>query len=92
MFDDIAERVQGKLEGWKMKFLSFAGRRTLVKSMLSVILMYLMQTTLIPIDVCNKIKSLIRRFLWGGCHKEKTCHLVNWGDLSQSKSSRGLDF
>lgn len=34
----IAKRVMNKLAGWKVKFLSFAGRSVLVKSIMSVIL------------------------------------------------------
>lgn len=50
--------VQGKLEGWKSKFLSFVGRHTLIKLVLG-----LMQTTIIPLGVCNKLEGIIRRFL-----------------------------
>lgn len=62
MFEDIVQRVQGKLEGRKTKFLSFVGRQTLVKSVLSAIPIYPMQTTLIPLGVCSKVEKIIRNF------------------------------
>ena len=37
------KRVMSKLAGWKAKFLSFAGRAVLIKSVMSAILNYVMQ-------------------------------------------------
>ncbi|XP_019155036.1 PREDICTED: uncharacterized protein LOC109151890 [Ipomoea nil] len=34
-FDGLIHRIRGKLDGWRMKTLSFAGRRTLAQSVLS---------------------------------------------------------
>lgn len=51
-----------------------------------------MQTTLIPLGVCNKLEGLIHRFLWGCCHKERACHLVRWDHLLQPKKLAGLGF
>lgn len=41
----IAERVMTKLSRWKARFLSFAGRSVLVKSVMSVVPNYVMQGT-----------------------------------------------
>lgn len=30
LYEEVIYRVSGRLEGWKAKFLSFAGRQTLV--------------------------------------------------------------
>lgn len=65
MYEEVINRVSGQLEGWKAKFLSFAGRQTLVKSVLSFIFLYPMQTTLLSMGICDKLESIIRRFLWG---------------------------
>lgn len=42
-YNYIAERVLSKLAGWKARFLSFAGRTVLVKSILTAIPNYVMQ-------------------------------------------------
>ena len=42
-YNDIVERVMNKLSGWKAKFLSFAGRFVLIKSVMSAIPNHIMQ-------------------------------------------------
>lgn len=56
IFAETVERVQAKLEGWKTKFLSFAGRQILAKAVLSFIPLYSMQTTLIPVGSTTKLR------------------------------------
>lgn len=51
-FDHIIHKMQHKLSGWKAKYLSFAGRTTLIKSVMSTITVYGMQTNLFPAATC----------------------------------------
>lgn len=41
-FDEILARIKECLEGWKLTYLSLAGRQTLVQSILNAILVYAM--------------------------------------------------
>ena len=58
------------MEGWKTKFLSFAGRNVLAQSILTSIPLYSMKATLLPINLCNNIDRLVRQFLWH-CSNDK---------------------
>ena len=54
----IVEKVMSKLAGWKARFLSFAGRFVLVKSVMSTIPNYIMQTTALPTHLCEKLDKI----------------------------------
>ncbi|PON39534.1 hypothetical protein PanWU01x14_304250, partial [Parasponia andersonii] len=45
----------------------------------------------LPITVCNKLKSLITKFWWGGGEKEKKIHWLRWKNLCKSKFEGGID-
>lgn len=54
----IAERVMSKLSRWKARFLSFARRSVLVKSIMSTIPNYVMQVTALPAHLCEKLDKI----------------------------------
>lgn len=54
----IAKRVISKLSGWKARFLSFARRSLLVKSVMSSIPNYAMQATALPAHLCEKLDKI----------------------------------
>ncbi|XP_073046080.1 uncharacterized protein [Primulina eburnea] len=90
LFKKVLDRVKSRLEGWKTKYLSFAGRKVLVQSVLNAILLYSMQTNLLPMGVCSEIEKITRKFLWGGKIGKQKCHLVKWDVVSSPKSLGGL--
>jgi len=47
-YEDLLIRFNKKLAGWQGKFINFAGRVTLIKSVLSALPVYHMQSTLLP--------------------------------------------
>ena len=59
-FNFVVERVLTKLAGWKTKFLSFAGRTVLVKSILNTIPNYVMQGVALPAHLCDKLDKINR--------------------------------
>lgn len=64
MFAHLIGKIEVKLEGWKTRYLSLAGIRILVQSVLSAIPFYSMQTSYLPLDLCDDIEKRIRKFLW----------------------------
>lgn len=84
IYSPIIDTIQGRLEGWKSKILSQAGRAILANSVLSSIPIYTMQTNLLPKGACNKIEQIIRGFIWNGMH------LVRWDKVTKTKAEGGL--
>nr|KYP63778.1 Putative ribonuclease H protein At1g65750 family [Cajanus cajan] len=61
----VKEKVNQRLNSWKARNLSFAGRLTLTKSVLAAIPSYTMQTVFFPRQLCDEIDKSCRSFIWG---------------------------
>lgn len=61
-FNDILEKVQGKIEGWKAKTFSQAGRTILILAMASAIPSYAMSNFLLPSCLSRKLDKLFKDF------------------------------
>ncbi|PNY04054.1 ribonuclease H, partial [Trifolium pratense] len=85
-FSFIMDRINNRLNGWKSKLLSRAGRVTLAQSVISAMPIYTMQNLWIPQGVCDKIDASVRQFIWGNNH----CHWVKWDTVTQPRSKGGL--
>ncbi|GJS09243.1 reverse transcriptase domain-containing protein [Tanacetum coccineum] len=62
LFSIILDKVLHKMEGWKQKLLSQAGREILIKSVIKVIPSYAMQCYLLPKGYLDKLLTYIYRF------------------------------
>ena len=72
------------------KYLSMAGRATLIKSVASTIPIYAMQTTLLPQNISHQLDKMNCRFLWGDTGQHRSCHTVNWETVTMRKEAKGL--
>ncbi|CAN1732121.1 Putative ribonuclease H protein At1g65750 [Linum perenne] len=82
--------MEKKLEGWRQKNLSLAGRVTLAGSILDSIPSYAMQTSFLPASTTKAIDAKIRNFVWGDTLDKKKTHLISWDVICRSKSQGGL--
>ncbi|XP_074299645.1 uncharacterized protein LOC141630789 [Silene latifolia] len=89
-FAHLEEKMNNRLAGWTIKKLSLAGMETLVKSTLTTMANYSMQTAKIPRTICDSIDMKSRRFLWGGDENKKSIHLIKWETVQQPKARGGL--
>lgn len=89
-YNFIVERIISKLSGWKAKFLSFASRTVLVKSVMTAMPNYVMQGAALPVHLCDKIDKISRDFLWGSTMEKKKLHRVVWSKIIKSKDEGGL--
>jgi hypothetical protein len=84
-FAYIKERVWSKLQGWKERLLSQAGREVLLKAVVQAVPTYAMSCFRLPDRLCHELEGLMRRFWWGhGADKRKIC-CVSWKKLCQPK-------
>ena len=58
----IKERIWGKLQGWKEKLLSQAGREVLLKAVVQAIPTIAISCFKLPVRLCNDIEAMIRKF------------------------------
>ena len=86
----LLSKTQKRLSGWKSKMLNISGRTTLIKSVLSSIPSYHMQTMLIPKGIIKKIEQQSRGFLWGDETDMKKLHLISWDQITREKRDGGL--
>jgi hypothetical protein len=61
-FKDILKKVYGKIEGWRAKTLSQAGRIVLIKSVASSIPSYAMSFFLLPISFSSSLDIIFKNF------------------------------
>lgn len=64
-FRCIKERVCQKINNWKNKFLSQAGKEVLIKAVLQAIPTYIMSVLKLPRSICRELNSMFSRFWWG---------------------------
>ncbi|KAF5459563.1 hypothetical protein F2P56_019502 [Juglans regia] len=91
-FQGIIEKVSKKMENWKVKFLSQAGKDILIKAVVQAIPTYSMNVFLLPRTLCAKLNSLISNFWWDTQDKGEKIHWKGWNYLSKNKASGRLGF
>jgi hypothetical protein len=91
-FNDIKERIWKRLQGWKEKLLSQAGRETLIKAVVQAIPTYAMSCFKFPAGLCAEICSMANRFWWGQRAGERKIHWVRKGQLVRPKKEGGMGF
>ena len=89
-FDFVVERVQSKLADWKGHLLSFAGKVVLAHSVLTTILAYVMQSTLLSYQSLEALNRMTRNFIWGSTPDKRKVHMVSWNKVTQPKAEGRL--
>ncbi|VVA21183.1 Hypothetical predicted protein, partial [Prunus dulcis] len=63
-FNSLKERIWKKIQGWKAKLLSFAGKEILLKVVAQAVPIYMMNCFLIPKCLCDEIQQVMARYCW----------------------------
>uniref|UniRef100_A0A2N9IBI9 Reverse transcriptase domain-containing protein n=1 Tax=Fagus sylvatica TaxID=28930 RepID=A0A2N9IBI9_FAGSY len=91
-FNNLKERIAQRLQGWKERLLSKAGRAILIKTIAQAIPTYTMSCFKLPKTWCADINSLISNYWWGQRREENKIHWINWGRLCSLKEDGGVGF
>ncbi|KAJ9541737.1 hypothetical protein OSB04_028243 [Centaurea solstitialis] len=91
-YGGLVSRVKQRVQNWKMKNLSFGGRKQLIISVLQSIQLYWMAIYVFPSSVVHELEGILRAFLWaqGGVVQGK-CRIA-WSDVCRPKDCGGLGF
>ena len=91
-FQFLIDKLISKLQGWKARLLSQAGRTTLIKSILQSLPLYTFSCFKVPEYVCTKMDSIVRAFWWGHEPGERKLHMLNWDKICHPRRYGGLGF
>jgi hypothetical protein len=72
-FQNIKERVNKRVNDWKAKFLSHAGKEVLLKAIIQVISLS-MSIFLLPKTLCSDLNGIMQKFWWGSNENVKKIH------------------
>ncbi|WZY68165.1 hypothetical protein YC2023_000405 [Brassica napus] len=90
LFTSIVDRIIQKGSSWSNRFLSKAGKLTMLKSVLSPIPSFAMTCFKLPISLCKRIQSAVTRFWWDDKEDSKKMAWVSWDKMTLPKESGGL--
>lgn len=85
----LLEQVHGRLEGWKSRCISRAGRLTLAQSVLGSLPVFQMQMEKLPNWVHNEIDKATRRCIWGKNDGGRGVYLLSWETMTKPKQLEG---
>lgn len=91
-FSELIKKVQGKLQAWKGKLLSFGGKAVLINSVLSSIPIYLLSAIIPPKCVIHDLHRIFARFLWNFKEVGNNKHWVACDSMCSPKVEGGLGF
>lgn len=91
-FSFIKDRVWKKLQGWKGRTLSRAGKEILIKAVAQSIPTYTMGVFQLPVKLCEELQAMCTQFWWGQVGNERKIHWLSWEKLSRPKVEGGMGF
>jgi hypothetical protein len=91
-FGYVKDRIWKKINSWRGRALSKAGKEVMVKSVLQAIPSYVMSVYLIPETTIKEIERMINSFWWGGGANNRGIKWLAWDKMAYPKEFGGLGF
>jgi len=91
-FAYICGRVKERLDGWKEKFLSQAGKEVLIKAVVQALPTFCMSVFRLPQSLCKSLNSLISHFWWGQKTNKGRVQWMSWERMGAPKNRGGMGF
>ena len=93
IFSFIKDKAWKRIQGWKRRSLSKAGKEILLKTVIQSVPMYVMQVFLLPIFLCSELERMMNSFWWdkNGLNS-RGINWMLWDKLCVHQSKGGLRF
>ncbi|XP_074289571.1 uncharacterized protein LOC141614725 [Silene latifolia] len=88
----IRDKLNSKMQGWRGKLFSRAGRETLIKAVAQSIPTYAMSVFKLPANFCDELRSIVSRFWWGSENGRRKISWVAWESMCREKAKGGMGF
>lgn len=93
VFGFLKERVTKRIDSWRAKPISRAGKSILIKNVAQALLSYCMTCFLLPKSLLQEIERLFNAYWWSsGSNNNKGVRWLSWEGMSDSKCKGGLRF
>lgn len=90
MFAYLKEKIWQRIQGWKEKMLSRAGKEVLIKAIVQAIPSFAMGCFDLTKEICEQISKMIAKFWWSNQDRENKIHWLSWEKLTAPKCCGGL--
>ncbi|KAJ6847196.1 uncharacterized protein M6B38_285315 [Iris pallida] len=81
----LVDFAQRRVEGWQAAGLSFGGRIELVRSVISAIALFWLQSIMVHLATIRKIEDICAKFIWHG-----GIHAISWEQLCRPRKEGGV--
>ncbi|KAL9666794.1 hypothetical protein QQ045_001135 [Rhodiola kirilowii] len=92
LFSFIENRMWMKVNGWKEKCLSAAGKETLIKSVIQSIPIYALSCFKFPVGLSKRLFSLVAKYWWNDAKDKRYITWVGKNQICRPKEEGGMAF
>lgn len=89
LWDPLLIKINQRLSSWKGRWLSWAGRLTLIKSVLAALPIYMMSCLPLLGSINDKCSQKLRQFFLQGTSDQKKLPLISWEKVCRSREATG---
>lgn len=86
----LVEKIATKIKYWATRTLSYAGRATLVNTMLLGVFNFWASIFILPQEITKNITRMCTYYIWGTSDSKRRPALVAWQYMCIPKKNRGL--
>ncbi|GLJ31641.1 hypothetical protein SUGI_0635650 [Cryptomeria japonica] len=90
LWDPLKERMESRLSSWKGKWLSWAGRLTMLRFVISSFPIYLLSCLPLSKWMNSKPIQLMRKLFWQGNEEKKKMEMISWKKICKPKEFGGI--
>jgi hypothetical protein len=91
-FAYLKDRIWNRIQGWKEKFLSWAGKEVLIKAVAQAIPTFAMGCFDLTKSLCDQISKMVCRYWWNAQEGKQKIHWLSRDMLQKLKKEGALGF